>query len=97
MKKSLRHEDSRCHSNSSETWPVLVDVKTPNNSNITCSNNNNNPYGQTVGMEFIIFVMKSRKQHLKDGMELPNQDKIWTLREKETYKYLGTMEADTIK
>ena len=30
-------------------------------------------------------------------MELPNQDKIRTLGEKETYKYLGILEADTIK
>ena len=30
-------------------------------------------------------------------MELPNQDKIRTLGEKETYKYLGNLEADTIK
>ena len=30
-------------------------------------------------------------------MELPNQDKIRMLREKETYKYLGILEADTIK
>ena len=30
-------------------------------------------------------------------MELPNQDKIKTLAEKETYKYLGILEADTIK
>ena len=30
-------------------------------------------------------------------MELPNQEKIWTLREKETYKYLGILEAETIK
>ena len=41
--------------------------------------------------------MKSSKQHLTDGMELPNQDKIRTLEEKETYKYLGILEADTIK
>ena len=32
-----------------------------------------------------------------DGMELPNQDKIKTLAENETYKYLGILEADTIK
>ena len=32
-----------------------------------------------------------------DGMELPNQDKIRTLEEKETYKYLAILEADTIK
>ena len=30
-------------------------------------------------------------------MELPNQDKIRTLGEKETYKYSGILEADTIK
>ena len=41
--------------------------------------------------------MKSGKQHLTDGMEQPNQDKIRTLVENETYKYLGILEADTIK
>ena len=41
--------------------------------------------------------MISGKRHLTDGMELPNQDKIRTLGEKETYKYLGILEADTIK
>ena len=41
--------------------------------------------------------MKSGKRHLTDGMELPNQDKIKTLGEKETYKYLGILEADIIK
>ena len=30
-------------------------------------------------------------------MELPNQDKIRTLAENETYKYLAILEADTIK
>ena len=30
-------------------------------------------------------------------MELPNQDKVKTLAENETYKYLGILEADTIK
>ena len=34
---------------------------------------------------------------MTDGMELPNQEKIWTLGEKETNKYLGIVEADTIK
>ena len=53
-------------------------------------------------MEFCIekcamLVMKSGKQHLTDGMELANQDKIRTLAENETYKYLGILEADTIK
>ena len=30
-------------------------------------------------------------------MELPNQDKIRTVADKETYKHLGILEADTIK
>ena len=34
---------------------------------------------------------------MTDGMELPNQDKIRTIGENETYKYLGILEADTIK
>ena len=41
--------------------------------------------------------MKSGKRHITDGIELPNQDRIRTLEEKETYKYLGILEADTIK
>ena len=41
--------------------------------------------------------MKSGKRHRTDGMELPHQDKIRTLGENETYKYLGFLEADTIK
>ena len=59
-------------------------------------------YSQDIGMEFsrekyAILVMKSGKRYLTDGMELPSQDKIRTLGEKETYKYLDILEADTIK
>ena len=59
-------------------------------------------YSHDIGMEFgiekcTVLVMKSGKRHLTDGMGLPNQVKIRTLREKETYKYLGILEADTIK
>ena len=59
-------------------------------------------FSQDIVMEFGIekstkLVMKSGKRHLTDRMELPNQDKIRTLGEKETYKYLGILEADTIK
>ena len=46
--------------------------------------------------KWIMLVMKSGKNHLTDGMEIPNQDKIGTLGEKETYEYLGILEADTI-
>ena len=42
-------------------------------------------------------VMKSGKRHLMNGMELPNPYKIKTLKEKETYKYLSILEAETIK
>ena len=56
-------------------------------------------YSQDIGMEFGIekcamFVMKRGKRHLTDGMELPNADKIRTLGENETYKYLGNLEAE---
>ena len=42
-------------------------------------------------------IMKSGKCYKKEEIELPNQDKIRTLGEKETYKYLGILEADTSK
>ena len=59
-------------------------------------------YSQDIGMEFGIekcatLVVKSGKRHMTDGMELPNHDKIRTLGENETYKYLGILGADTIK
>ena len=59
-------------------------------------------YCQDIGMEFgrekfAMHVMKSGKQHMTDGMELPNQAKIITLGENEIYKYLAILEADTIK
>ena len=59
-------------------------------------------YSVYIGMEFGIekcamLVMKSGKQYLPDGMELLNQDKLRILAENETYKYLGILEADTIK
>ena len=45
----------------------------------------------------VMLVMKSGKRQLTDGLELPNKDKIKTLAENETFKYLGILEADTIK
>ena len=55
-----------------------------------------------IGMEFGIgkcamLLIKNGKRHMTDGMELPNQDRIRTLGENETNKYLGILEADTIK
>ena len=59
-------------------------------------------YSQDIGMGFGIekcatLVMKIDKRYMTDGMELPNHDKIRTLGENETYKFLGIMETDTIK
>ena len=59
-------------------------------------------YSQDIGMEFgkekcAMLVMKNGKRHMTDGMELPNHDKIIALGENEIYKYLGILEADTIK
>ena len=59
-------------------------------------------YSRDIGMEFGIekcamLVMKCGKRQLTDGMKLPNQDKIKTLAENETHKYLGILEDDTIK
>ncbi len=59
-------------------------------------------YCQNMRMEFgigkcAIFVMKISKQYMTDGIELPNQDKIRTHGENEIYKYLGILEAYTIK
>ena len=59
-------------------------------------------YSDDIGMEFgiekyAVLIMKSGKQQMTEGIELPNQEKIRTLRENKTYKYLGILEADTIK
>ena len=47
--------------------------------------------------KYAMLVIKSGKQHLTDGMELPNQEKIRTLGVNESYKCLGILEADIIK
>ena len=57
-------------------------------------------YSQDIGMEFGIEksampIMRSGKRHMAEGMELPNQEKM--LGEKESYKYLGILESDSIK
>ena len=59
-------------------------------------------YSQDIVVEFGIekcttLIMKSGKEQMTEGIELPNQEKIRTLEEKETYNYLKILEADTIK
>ena len=44
-----------------------------------------------------MLVMKSGKRNLAERVEQLNQVVIRTLEEKETYKYLRILEADTIK
>ena len=41
--------------------------------------------------------MESGKWHMTDRMELPNQEKIRTLGEKETYNHLGILKTEPIK
>ena len=41
--------------------------------------------------------MKSGRRQMTEGIELPNREKIRTLGKKETYKYLGILEGETIK
>ena len=53
-------------------------------------------------MEFSIekwtmVIMKRRKRESAEGLEIPNQECIRKFGEKENYKYLGILEADTIK
>ena len=44
-----------------------------------------------------MLIMRSRKQNMMERIELPTKEKIRMSEEKETYKYLEILEADTIK
>ena len=44
-----------------------------------------------------MLIRKSGKRQMTEGKELPNQERMRTQGEKETYKYLGILKADTIK
>ena len=57
-------------------------------------------YSKDIGMgsgieKGTMQIMKSGKRHMTEGVELRNHVVIRTLGEKETYKYLGILEADT--
>ena len=59
-------------------------------------------YSQDIGMVFgsekcTMLIIRNRKQHMSEVIELLNKEKVRTLIEKETYKYLGIIETDTIK
>ena len=44
-----------------------------------------------------MLILKSEKRKIMEGIELLNKGRIRTLRKKENYKYLGVLDADTIK
>ena len=51
-----------------------------------------------LGIEkYAMLMIKNGKRQMTEGIELTNQEKIRTLGEKKIYKYLGILEADTIK
>ena len=59
-------------------------------------------YSQEIGMEFAIekctmLIMRSRDTTHDGRNRTTNQEKIKMLGEKETYKYLGILEGDTIE
>ena len=59
-------------------------------------------YSKGIGIKFGIekcamLVMKIGKRHLTDGMKQSYQEKIRTRGEKENYKYLSILKADTNK
>ena len=47
--------------------------------------------------KYAALIMRSWKWEIEERIEIPNQEKIRTLGEKEMYKYLGILEADVIK
>ena len=43
-----------------------------------------------------MLIMKSGKRQMTEGIEQPNQEMIRKLEEKETFKYLGILEVETL-
>ena len=59
-------------------------------------------YTQDIGMEFgtekcTMLIIKKEKRETMEGIELPDQESIRTIGEKENCKYLGIFEVNTIK
>ena len=44
-----------------------------------------------------MLIRKRRERKTMEGIEIPNQENIRTLGEKESYKFLGILEVDNIK
>ena len=47
--------------------------------------------------KYATLIMRSWKRQITKGIELENQERIRNPVEKENYKYLGILEADTTK
>ena len=43
-----------------------------------------------------MLIMINEKRQIREGIELPNQERIRMLGEKENHKFLGILEMDTI-
>ena len=59
-------------------------------------------YSQYIRMEFgrekcVMLKIKSGQRQMMEGIELPNQERIRTLEEKENYQHWGIFKVDTIK
>ena len=58
-------------------------------------------FGDAIRVEFgletgLMLIMRAGKRNMIAGIELPNERKIRIFREKESFKYLEIMEAETI-
>ena len=49
------------------------------------------------GIKKLYHGNNEKRKKTTEGIELPDQVRIWTQGEKENYKYLRILEADTIK
>ena len=47
--------------------------------------------------KYVMWIPKNGKREITERIELPNQEGFGMLGEKKNYKYLGILEADTIR
>ena len=50
---------------------------------------------ELVSKKYVIVIMKSKKREIPDETDLPHQESIRTLGEKENYKYFGIFGVHT--
>ena len=83
----------------------MKNSKRVNNNNNNNNNNNGDSNKNIQSGYWIEFgtekcsmrIMRSGKRQITEGMELPDQERIKTLGEKESYKNFGILEMETIK